>query len=108
MDEVSKLKETYKYQCDRFIEELQVLNKKLNDDVHNLTQHCQKLDTVTDDHNQRLLRDDSRIDECLGRINLAEKHIMELQKETSRLDFEKTNQSLFKKVTKKLEIKNLE
>ena len=37
MDEVSKLKDTYKHQCDRFIEELQVLNKQLNDDVHNLT-----------------------------------------------------------------------
>lgn len=77
-----------------------MLNKQLNEDVEHLTQRCQKLDNITDDHNQRLLRDDCRIEECLARINLLENSVIDLQKETSRLEYEKTNLKLFKKVHK--------
>ena len=40
MGELSKLKETYKQQCDIFVYEVNRCNKLINDQVHGLTTHC--------------------------------------------------------------------
>ena len=49
MTELSVLKNTYKSQCDMFIEQLAEVNRHLNDDIGRLTENCHELDTKTAD-----------------------------------------------------------
>ena len=108
MEEVSKLKITYKDQCDRFIEELRVLNLQLNEDVEKLTQHCLNQDLTLDDHNNRLKVDDSRIKGLTTRIERAEESILDLKMDVTMLESGKTDVITFRKKVKQLEMKDLE
>ena len=108
MEEVSKLKITYKDQCDRFIEELRVLNLQLNEDVEKLTQHCLNQDLALDDHNNRLKVDDSRIKGLTTRIERAEENILDLKMDVTMLESGKTDVITFRQKVKQLEMKDLE
>ena len=99
---------TYKDQCDAFLLSLRNINELLNDDVEKLTQHCLKLDKITDDQNQRLKVDDSRIKELMNRTENAEEEILDVKNDITMLETGKTDVITFKKTIKKIEIKDLE
>ena len=103
MTELSKLKGTYKAQCDVFIAQLSQVNELLNEDVERLTQHCHSLDAIGEDHDQRLNADAIRIEECLARVAQCEGDILDLQQETIMLETGKLDTATFRKAKKKLE-----
>lgn len=108
MAELSKLKETYQKQCDLFVSEVDNCNKLIMDHTERLTDYCQRLEKTTIDHKGIMDNHTSQIQELYSRMKSAEQHIMDLEKETTRLEADKTDKVLFYKTKKKLDLKDLE
>ena len=108
MKELSKLKETYQRQCDLFVEEVNNCNRSIMDHAERLTSYCQTLENVQIQHKGNLDVHQSQLDELYGRMKSAEGAILKLEKETVRLEADKTDKVLFYKTKKKLDLKDLE
>ena len=108
MKELSGLKETYQKQCDLFVSEVDNCNKLIIEHAERLTEYCQKLEGVQDQHKGNLDLHTSQIQELYSRMKTAEDAILALEKETRRLEADKTDRTLFYKTKKKLDLKDLE
>ena len=108
MRELSQLKETYQRQCDLFVEEVNNCNRSIMEHTERLTAYCQTLESVQIQHKGTLDVHQSQLDEIYGRMKTAEGSILKLEKETRRLEADKTDRTLFFKTKKKLDLKDLE
>ena len=108
MGELSQLKETYQKQCDLFVEEVNNCNKLIMEHAERLTDYCQKLENVQIQHKGQLDTHTSQVAELYSRVQTSEKAILALEKETTRLEADKTDRTLFVKTKKKLDLKDLE
>ena len=108
MDELSQLKDTYRAQCDTFVNEVRKLDSIIIDHSEKLQLRCNKLDNVVDSHKMKLSLHESNIGELYTRMRTAEEEIVKLHTETVRLDRVKTELSLFLKTKKTFELKNIE
>lgn len=108
MQELSKLKETYQRQCDLFVEEVNNCNRSIMEHAERLTSYCQTLENVQIQHKGTLDVHQSQLNELYGRMKTAEGSILKLEKETCRLEGDKTDKTLFFKTKKKLDLKDLE
>ena len=108
MTELSQLKETYQKQCDLFVYEVDNCNKLIIEHAERLTEYCQRLENVQGQHKGNLDLHTSQIVELYSRMKTSEDAILGLQKETRRLEADKTDRTLFYKTKKKLDLKDLE
>ena len=93
--ELVDLKETYQKQSDKFIASISSLSHTMNDRLQELWDQCKKFDGITDKHQEELIKLAGGGDELRRRITAAEKAIRDLEKETIRLEYVKTERDLF-------------
>ena len=108
MKELSELKETYKKQCEIFVEEVKKLDKIIIEHNERLTQYCQEIEKTTIEHKGVLDLHTSQVKELYARMELVENNVIELQKDTKKLQLEKTDLKIFMKAKKMLECYDLE
>lgn len=108
MKELSELKVTYQKQCDLFVSEVNNCNKLIIEHAGRLTDYCQKLENTTISHKAVLDTHANQIQELYTRTKASEDNIMLLQVETTRLEADKTDKTLFYRIKKKLDLKDLE
>ena len=108
LKELSELKVTYAKQCDSFISEINSCNILINEHAERLTGYCQRLENVTIKHKGNLDLHSSQLVEIYSRTKNSENAIMVLEQETTRLETDKTDKTLFYKAKKNLDLKDLE
>lgn len=75
MEELSKLKETYRSQCETFVAEIRKLDGNIIENSERLQLRCNKLDNATEQQRMKINLHDSNIGEIYNRMKIAEEEI---------------------------------